>query len=409
MNFRKDYTILIALYAFAILYVALVGDKTVTIIFIMGLFFVTIIIASNIRNTVSKDKKESVISLQNKLEKSKKESEETYKRFLSLSTTLGSGVLMVNDEGKITFSNKDVENYFGIDFNNRDYNDLIEIKRLYNFINKAYLLEEHVRKQIKYEEKYFDLISTPLFEDDMFAGCLILVHDITLVKTAEKFQKQFTADVSHELRTPLSAIKGFSEIILRDENMTEENRLEFMGLINQESERMEIILNDLMVISRLDRLDYELDLKKLNIKQVIQESIGVLEQKFKEKDLKKEVILEDCVFEFDKVKIAQVILNIVKNAINYSDCGFVNVKGYVQDRNYIIKISDSGIGINETNITNIFKRFFRVDKARSRDTGGSGLGLSISKNAIIKHGGTIDVISEENIGSTFIITLPIDN
>ena len=97
----------------------------------------------------------------------------------------------------------------------------------------------------------------------------------------------------------------------------------------------------------------------------------------------------------------------IKNAINYTDQGFIKIVGFVKDDNYIINICDSGIGINQENFENIFKRFYRVDKARSRDTGGSGLGLSISKNIILKHSGTISVESTENKGSTFSITLPI--
>lgn len=314
---------------------------------------------------------------------------------------------MVTDEGKISFSNKDIENYFGIDLNNRDYKDTVEVKSLYKFINEAYLLEERIRKQIVFEDKYYDLISTPLFDEDMFAGCLILVNDITQIKTAEKYQKRFTADVSHELRTPLAAIKGFSEILLRDESMNPEDRKEFTGLIKKESDRMEIILNDLMIISKMDRLDYEPTLVEYSIKQVIDESVSVLDQKFIQKGLNRTIDVEECRLMIDNIKITQVIINIIKNAINYTDEGFINIRGFVSNNSYIIQISDSGIGIKEKDYDKIFKRFYRVDKARSRDTGGSGLGLSISKNVILKHGGTIEVQSEVNKGSTFTITLPI--
>lgn len=407
MNFGKDYSSVIALYAFTIIYVAFVGNKYVTILLVVGLFLITLYIYNNVRRVLSDEKDQSVNTLLNKLDRTERESEDTYKRFLSLSKTLGSGVLMVTDEGKISFSNKDIENYFGIDLNNRDYKDTVEIKSLYKFINEAYLLEERIRKQIVFEDKYYDLISTPLFDEDMFAGCIILVSDITQLKTAEKYQKRFTADVSHELRTPLAAIKGFSEILLRDESMDPEDRKEFTGLIKKESDRMEIILNDLMIISKMDRLDYEPTLVEYSIKQVIDESVSVLEQKFIQKGLNRTVDVEECKLMIDNVKITQVVINIIKNAINYTDEGFISIKGYKSNNKYVIQISDSGIGIKEKDYEKIFKRFYRVDKARSRDTGGSGLGLSISKNVILKHGGTIDVQSEVNKGSTFTITLPI--
>lgn len=407
MNFRRNYSSVIAVYILTIFYIAFVNNKYVTIALVIGLFGITIYLYNNVSKNLNQEKEEKVNTLLNKLDISQKKNEEAYKRFLSLSTTLGSGVFMVDDEGMITFSNKDVENYFDLNFNNKDYKELMEIKSVYNFVNKAYLLEEHITEQIKIEDHYYLLTATPLFEEDLFAGCLILVHDITQIKSAEKFQKQFTADVSHELRTPLAAIKGFSEIMMRDKDMNQETRQEFITTINKESERMEIILNDLMVISRLDRIDYELEFKLLDVSSIIKETHTLLIPKLEDKGLTSLIDVESCEMLLDKVKFSQVIINIIKNAINYTDQGYVNVMGYVDEKEYVIKISDSGIGIKESAKAKIFKRFYRVDKARSRDTGGSGLGLSISKNVVLKHNGTIEVESKENEGSTFIITLPI--
>lgn len=411
MSFRKDYVMLISFYIVMLLYIAIFGNQVVTIIFLTILFITTMIVYSNIRITVFKDKEEKVSTLKHRLKETKKENEETYKRFLSLSKTLGSGVFMVDEDGVITFSNKDMENYFEVDFTDKEYKeykDIPELNSFYKFIDKAYIKEEHFQKQIIFNDRIFNLISTPLFEGDIFAGTLILVHDITAIKNAEKFQKQFTADVSHELKTPLSAIKGFSEILLRDDKISDKSRNEFIGLISKESERMEIILKDLMSISKLDRIDYELDIQDNNIKEVIDEVLGLLEGKFKDKNIERQREIEDCTFGFDKLKISQVLINIVKNAINYTDAGYVQVKGYTEESDYVIEIRDSGIGIKESDYEKIFKRFYRVDKARSRDTGGSGLGLSISKNVITKHGGSISVESEESKGSIFRIMLPIN-
>jgi len=407
MKFGKRYSSILVYYIFVLLYIILDGNKYVVSFLVLSLLAITYYVFLNVRDVILGEKDASVSTLLHKLDKTKKETEESYKKFLSLSKTLGSGVFMVDDKGKITFSNKDIKDFFGIDINNKDYKELAKIKPLYKFVNESYLLEKQSRKQITFEDHHFDLISTPLFEGEFFVGMLVLVHDITSLRTAEKFQKQFTADVSHELRTPLSAIKGFSEIMLRDKNMSEQNKQEFLGLINKESERMEIILNDLMVISRLDRLDYELEIVSHDIKQVFDEAISVLSSKITEKSLELEYNVEPCTLELDKFKISQVIMNMIKNAINYTDQGFIKIVGFVKDDNYIINICDSGIGINQENFENIFKRFYRVDKARSRDTGGSGLGLSISKNIILKHSGTISVESTENKGSTFSITLPI--
>lgn len=407
MSFNKQYTQIIVSYLVWLLYITFFNDKTVMVLLGVFTFGLTIYIFMQISDMLTKEREQSVFTLQTRLKKSERANEEAYKKFLNLSTTLGSGVFMVDEQGIISFSNKDVENYFGINMNSRDYHELVIIKQLYYFIDQAYMLEEYYRKQIEYEEKTFDLISTPLLEGDVFAGCLVLVHDITQLKVTEKYQKQFTADVSHELRTPLSAIKGYSEILQRTENIDEKDRNEFIDTINKEANKMEVILNDLMVISRLDRIDYELDLKLLDISETINENYRSLIPKFNEKKLKSSINVEPCVMLFDKVKISQVILNIVKNAINYTDEGYVNIVGEIQENNYVITINDSGIGIPEEKQDKIFTRFYRVDKARSRETGGSGLGLSISKNVILKHDGKIEVESVENKGSTFIISLPI--
>ncbi len=407
MSFKKEYIQVVTSYFVLLLYIIFGDNKAIMAISVFAVGSLTIYILIRISSSLNIEREKSVSSLQTKLAKSKKENEEAYKRFLSLSTTLGSGVFMVDEEGFISFSNKDVENYFGIDISNKDYKELVDIKQLYYFIDETYLLEEYHRKQIKHEEKVYDLISTPLFEGDMYAGCLVLVHDITQLKVAEKFQKRFTADVSHELKTPLSAIKGYSEILQRDQKMDPIHKKEFIDTINEQANKMEAILNDLIVISKLDRIDYEMDLQFHDISDLIKESTNLLQSKILEKELGCIVKVESCKMYFDKVKLSQVIINIVKNAINYTDKGFVNISGKIKNNKYIIKIEDSGIGIKNENLDKIFTRFYRVDTARSRDTGGSGLGLSISKNVVLKHGGKIDVKSVENQGSTFIITLPI--
>lgn len=407
MKITREHLNIFFMYLFAILYTVLV-QNTIGIVLIILIIFIIHIYLNIIKERISDlEKENSLDKVLQRLDKTQKENEETYKRFLSLSTTLGSGVFMVDDEGKITFSNKDVENYFGIDFNSKDYNEIVEIKPLYKFVNKAYLTEQKQRAQIEYNDHFYDLTSTPIFESDIFTGALILVHDITLLHSAEKFQKRFTQDVSHELRTPLSALKGFSEILNRDENMNEKDRKEFISLIHKEAERMETILNDLLMISKLDRLDYEMEIEAVNIRDIIEESITILRTKSNEKGLELTCDAEPCELLLNKVKISQVLINIIKNAINYTDEGSIEIKGRIKTGIYEIQIKDTGIGIEDSKKDLIFKRFYRVDKARSRDTGGSGLGLSISKNVVLKHDGKIYVKDNIKKGSIFVIELPI--
>ncbi len=407
MNIKKDLVYIFLAYLFVIILITLYSDYGFTILLILLLLIYHIYSFLDVKNKVSKDKKYSELSLMSKLRKTKKESEEIYRRFISLSTTLGSGIIAINEDGIISFANKDAKDTFNIDFNQKDYNSLVEIRQLYSFVNQAYLLEKSSREQIEYNNHYYDLVSTPIFEKGLFKGNIIVIHDVSSLKTAENFQKRFTADVSHELKTPLSAIKGISEILERDKDISVKNRDEFISLINKESSRMETILNDLLIISKMDRLDYELNIRRINIIEVLEEATAALKIQFKKKGLLLTSEIEECILELDTDKFRQVVLNILKNALNYTDKGSIDLKGYVNENFYIIEVKDTGIGIKENDLDKIFKRFYRVDKTRSRETGGSGLGLSISKNVIKKHGGNISVISELNKGTTFKISLPI--
>lgn len=403
---QKSYVWILVTYSFVLLYYLVVGDVFVSSVFIVGLMIYHMIQLYREREIQHEDTENKMTMMQHKLSQTKKEREETYQQFISLSTTLGSGVLLVNAEGKIAFANRDLSNYFGIDVSDEDYQILTKVKPLYKFVNEGFLLEETRREQIHYKNHFYDLISTPIFEDDMFQGCIVIVHDISQIKTAERFQKQFTADVSHELKTPLSTIKGFSEILSRGSDVSEKDKSEFISIIQKEVSRMETIISDLLIISKMDRVDYELEYSKHNIKDTIDDAISLLKHDIEKKKLKLNHKVESKSFMFDYNKMHHVMLNLIKNAINYTDVGNIDINGYVDKKMYVIEITDTGIGIPKEEIDMIFKRFYRVDAARSRDKGGSGLGLSIIKNVVKKHEGSIEISSVIEKGTTFKIYLP---
>jgi len=404
---HKSYVWILLSYAFVLFYFLVVGDKIVVAVFLIALMIYHATEIYQEREKQHENTETKMTMMQHKLSQTEKQKEETYQQFISLSTTLGSGVLLVNAEGKIAFANKDFNHYFGIEVADKDYQTLTKIKPLYKFVNEAYLLEEPKREQIHFKEHFFDIISTPIFEDEMFQGCIVVVHDISLIKTAERFQKQFTADVSHELKTPLSTIKGFSEILSRGTTVSEEDKKEFIDIIQKEVSRMEIIISDLLIISKMDRVDYELEYTKNNIQGTVDDAVALLKHDIENKNLSIYQNVEPKSFMFDYTKMLHVMLNLIRNAINYTDEGHIEIKGYVEKNTYIIEVSDTGIGIAKNEMDSIFKRFYRVDAARSRDTGGSGLGLSIIKNVIKKHEGLIEVFSEEGKGTTFKLFLPI--
>jgi two-component system phosphate regulon sensor histidine kinase PhoR len=403
---QKSYGWILLSYAFVIFYFLIVGDRIVTSVFVIALAIYHLVELYQEREKQHTDIENKMTMMQHKLSQTEKLKEETYHQFISLSTTLGSGVLLVNAEGKIDFANKDITHYFNIEVTDKDYQILTNVKPLYKFVNEAFLLEEPRREQIHFQEHFYDLISTPIFENKIFQGCIIIVHDISLIKTAERFQKQFTADVSHELKTPLSTIKGFTEILSRGDKVSNADKEEFIEIIQKEVSRMETIITDLLIISKMDRVDYELEYKKNDIKAMIEDAVGLLKHDIEQKNLVLIQNIEIKSFMFDYAKMHHVMLNLIRNAINYTDEGHIEIKGYVEKGQYVIEVVDTGIGISKDEMDMIFKRFYRVDSARSRDTGGSGLGLSIIKNVVRKHDGTIEVDSEVGVGTTFKILLP---
>lgn len=409
MNVNKQYTYLYLLYAVTLAYIILDNNPVITIILVLFLMAYHIFTINGMFEKLNIDKETSVTKLQHKLDETMKESEEIELNFLSLTQTIGSGVIVVNDDGVIDFSNKDITEFFEKNLNGLSYEEITDVPPLYKFVTQAYLGENSLREQIIYRNSFYDLISTPIFENSFFKGCIIVAHDVTALRTAENFQKRFTADVSHELKTPLASIKGMSEILGRDENMEAKDRIEFIDLIQKESIRMETILKDLLVISKMDRLDYELKIQEAKIHDLLNGSISSLQRLADDKGIEIKTDIKKQTMFFDPTKLEHVFLNLIKNAINYTDSGRITIKGKTTDKHYVVTVKDTGIGIEKDQIENIFKRFFRVDGARSRDTGGSGLGLSISKNVVLKHGGTIAVKSELGKGSKFTVRLPIKN
>ena len=257
------------IYTLALIYALFLTSDLILALVIIVLAIYHITSLRNLDNEHIKDKDTSVRSLQYRLNKSIQEKEATLEQILSLSDSFSFGLMMIDEEGKVVISNKDMTHFFGVDFQGKMYTDLQSVSKLYDFVHQSFILESALRRQIHYKPYDFDLISTPLFENHLFKGCFIIIHDISMLKNAEKYQKRFTADVSHELKTPLSTIKGFSEILLRDTNMEEKQRNEFLKLIQDESLRMEILLRDLTMIAQMDRVDFELELLSININELI--------------------------------------------------------------------------------------------------------------------------------------------
>lgn len=248
-------------------------------------------------------------------------------------------------------------------------------------------------------------------ENNLDVGIILILQDITQRQKVEKMQMDFVANVSHELKTPLTTIKSYTETLIEGAIQDPEIAQSFLGIIDMEADRMNRLVKDLLQLSRLDHQQEKLVKKNCDLIKLIQSAVKKVELTA---NGKKQHL--NCLFDgrskqtiiADKDRIEQVLLNVFSNAITYTqEGGRIDIDAIVADRKVTITVADNGIGIPKAELSRVFERFFRVDKARSREMGGTGLGLAISKQIVEEHDGMIKIESREGTGTTVFITLPL--
>jgi len=256
--------------------------------------------------------------------------------------------------------------------------------------------------------KTFQMNAAPIFEGEVINGCLAVIHDITEIKRLETMRRDFVANVSHELKTPLTTIKGFVETLLGGALEDRKNNRAFLKIIQSHAERLHTLVNDLLSLAHLESKEFASRLERNNLRYWADTALADARPQWQKKSLtvKNELPPEFFVLA-DKDNLYQVFSNLIENAIKFNrDNGTVII--FCQDLTSQVKVcvEDTGIGIPEKDLPRIFERFYRVDKARSRQLGGTGLGLSIVKHIVEKHQGRVGVESTEDFGSRFWFTLP---
>jgi len=240
-------------------------------------------------------------------------------------------------------------------------------------------------------------------------GLICFLRDITEEKRLEKIKRDFVSNVSHELRTPLASIKGYTETLIGGAVSDKENALRFLRIIGKNSERMSLLIDDLLILSRIETHDVPLSLKDINLNESIKLILQSFDKQASDKDisLKSALKEENLICVADRERIEQVLVNLIDNAIKYTPkYGSVVVEAYSVEEGARVDVTDTGIGIPKKDIHRVFERFYRVDKARSRELGGTGLGLAIVKHIIISHRGRVWVESTEGKGSRFSFIIP---
>lgn len=239
----------------------------------------------------------------------------------------------------------------------------------------------------------------------------VAMNDITSkIQAVENSRQEFVSNVSHELKTPITSMKVLADSLLSQENVPAELYREFLVDIADEIERENKIINDLLALVKMDKKASTLNIAQININEMLEVLLKRLRPLAAKRNI--EIVFESfrpVVAEIDEVKLSLAFSNLVENAIKYNvDNGWIRVSLNSDHKYFYVKIADSGVGIPEDCQEQIFERFYRVDKARSRETGGTGLGLSITRNAILMHKGAIKLYSKEGEGTTFTIRLPLN-
>ena len=258
--------------------------------------------------------------------------------------------------------------------------------------------------------RYLELLLTP-FDQESQAGALVVIHDVTDLRRNEELRREFVANVSHELRTPLTNIRSYAETLADSAGgMPPDTEKSFLGVILAESDRMTHIVQDLLTLSRLDAGQTELKLTSFPFDKAVSEVYNAVLLEAQRHDhaisLKLEPGLPEIVA--DRERIIQVMMNVVSNAIKYTpDGGAIDITAGRRGEAVWMQVDDNGIGIPDPrDRARIFERFYRVDKARSRESGGTGLGLSIAKEIVDRHRGVLELVDKQGPGLAIRMTLP---
>jgi two-component system phosphate regulon sensor histidine kinase PhoR len=325
------------------------------------------------------------------------------------------GVMVLDAQGKIRLMNQRLKDYLKVEEDPMGKKPLevirnIEIQEIVDKsleINKG--LESREISVLMPEEKMLSIHATPIVSQDKTEGSVLVFYDITDLRRLEKIRQDFVANVSHELRTPISSIKGYAETLLEGALDDKENARDFIEIIHSDSERLATLINDILDLSKIESGQLKLDFKAISINPIIKKVVTLLSKQAKAKGIKIELDIPKKIPKVmaDKERIAQVVLNLLDNAIKYNKLNGKVTISYKEDKKLLkVNIADTGLGIPAKDLDRVFERFYRVDKARSRELGGTGLGLSIVKHIIDAHGGKVAVESTLDKGSTFSISLP---
>jgi len=259
-------------------------------------------------------------------------------------------------------------------------------------------------------ERDVEISAVPIKDDaGLTTGAVVLFHDITQLKQTDKVRRDFVANVSHELRTPLSILRGYIETLLDNPQTSDKELLRILRVMERHSKRLGLLVDDLLTLAQLESRSAGLQFSDVQLAELFQSVIRDWEKKLAEKQLKVVVDLspDARTIRADETRLHEVLYNLLDNALKYSrENGEIRLRAAQHGSEIVLSVTDNGIGITKDDLPRIFERFYRADKARSRELGGTGLGLAIVKHIAQLHGGRVEAESELGSGTTIRVVLP---
>jgi two-component system phosphate regulon sensor histidine kinase PhoR len=335
----------------------------------------------------------------------------------ALFDSMAEGLLLLDETGRIQLANRAFAGLFGVT-NDVHHKTIIEALRLHELSGLVDQLDtenhtvEHELRLSSPEERWLQVNGAGIFNGNgQRHGTILVFHDLTRLKQLESARKEFVANVSHELRTPLSLIKGYVETLLDGAKDNPEVAAKFLQTIERNADRLKLLIEDLLTISELESGRVKLNLQMVALRPAVDKVIEDLKVRAGAKNMNMFNRTPELSLRADSNRLEQVLGNLIDNAIKYGrPNGNVNVESRLTGDGFVeIMVRDDGPGIPREALERIFERFYRVDKARSREQGGTGLGLSIVKHIVQTHGGKVWAKSELGRGATFYFTMPLNS
>jgi two-component system, OmpR family, phosphate regulon sensor histidine kinase PhoR len=333
----------------------------------------------------------------------------------ALFNSMVEGVLLLDGSDRVRLVNRAFEDLFGLngDIRGRTMMEALRLHELRELVNRVRAESQVLGFELELpglEGRCLQVNATALLDRaGKQQGMILVFHELTRLKQLENTRQEFVANVSHELRTPLSMIKGYVETLIHGAKDDPGVATRFLQTIEKHTDRLTYLIEDLLTISRLESGQVVMNLQKAELRPVVDDVLNDLQSRAGDRKVALEnQVADGMVVRADADRIQQVLFNLVDNAIKYGRPeGHVWINARLAKESFVeVSVRDNGPGIPPDSIDRVFERFYRVDKARSREQGGTGLGLSIVKHIIQSHGGEVWVESQVGQGTTFFFTLP---